>query len=308
MMKLIYFFFMVLFSVGAMANPCSQDQKKFCSSVEPGKGQLAKCLSDYKDQLSPSCKSELQEFQTKSKKRNPCFEDLVEYCGDIPSDKAKIEICLLKNESRLSSSCSNDFKKKKPKLITGNICAQDVVNNCYPELKEAEGSITRCLIKNETKLSPFCKTKVQKQVKKLRDANPCFDDTEKLCLGLTKFTEIHPCLAKNRSKLAPKCMARVDKEEKKIAAAPCYMDLKQHCVGGLNPSQQQHCLNLNKEHLSNKCAQFLEVQKDKVGKMVTDCEADRLKFCSKEPFEGGKVLRCLKKVKSQLSPNCKKLL
>ncbi|GEM_PF-1596845 len=297
-----------LISMGALANPCYQDQKKFCAAVEPGKGQLAKCLSDYESQLAASCKAELKEFKTKSKKRNPCFEDLVEFCGDIPSDQSKLEVCLLKNESRLSTTCAANFKTKKAKILTGNICAQDIVNNCYSELKEENGMVTRCLIKNQTNLSKFCQDKIHKQVKKMKDSNPCFDDTEKLCQGMTKFVDIHPCLAKNKTNLSPQCAIRVAKEEKKIAAAPCYMDLKQHCVSGLKPDQQQHCLQLNKEHISNKCAQFINVQSEKVQKMVTDCEADRLKFCEKEPFEGGKVLKCLRKMKSKLEPKCSKLI
>jgi len=42
--------------------------------------------------------------------------------------------------------------------------------------------------------------------------------------------------------------------------------------------------------------------------MVKNCEADRVKFCAKEPFEGGKVLACLKKFRAQLTPACSKLL
>jgi hypothetical protein len=307
-MKYTIFLTMALFSFGVMANPCQQDQKQFCSSIEPGKGQIAKCLSDYEGQLSAACKTELKEFKAKSKKRNPCFEDLVEYCADVPSDKFKIEVCLLKHENRLSTTCATDFKSKKGKILTSNICAQDVANNCYAELKSDEGMVTRCLIKNQEKLSKFCKDKVQKQVKKMKDANPCFDDTEKLCQGMTKFTDIHPCLVKNRVKLSAQCGARVDKEQKKIAASPCYMDLKQHCVSNINPEEQDRCLEVNKEHLSNKCSQFREVRKNKAEKMVTACEADRLKFCSKEPFEGGKITKCLLKVKAQLSAECKKLI
>lgn len=299
---------LALFSFGAMANPCSKDQKQFCSSVEPGKGQIAKCLSDYEGQLSPACKSELKEFKAKSKKRNPCFEDLVEYCSDVPADKFKIEVCLLKNENRLSPSCASDFRGKKGKIITGNVCAQDVADNCYSEVKSDDGMVTRCLIKNQDKLAKFCKDKVQKQVKKMRDSNPCFDDTEKLCQGLAKFVDIHPCLVKNRKKLSAQCLVRVETEEKRIATSPCYMDLKQHCVSNLNPEEQDRCLEVNKEHLSNKCSQFREVRNNNAQKMVTACEADRLKFCSKEPFAGGKITKCLKKVTSQLSHECKKLI
>lgn len=307
-MKYLSVLVATLFSLGVAANPCSNDQKQFCSSVEAGKGQMAKCLSDYEGQLSPACKAELKEFKLKSKKRNPCFEDLVEYCPDIPSEKSKIEICLLKNESRLSSVCSADFSKKKGKILVGNVCAQDIALTCYNEMKSEDGLLTRCLIKNQNTLSRFCKDKVDKQIKKLRESNACFDDTEKYCQGITKFVDIHPCLVKNKTKLSPSCQSIVDKEEKKIATLPCYMDLKRHCIPNLNPQAQERCLEINKEHLSNKCNQFREVQKNKVQRMVTDCESDRLKFCKDVPLEGGKVTKCLRQKKTQLSPACQKLL
>ncbi len=307
-MKYVITLAAALISFGAAANPCAQDQKKFCGSIEPGKGQISKCLSDYQDQLSPNCKSELKEFKAKSKKKNPCFEDLVEFCSDIPSDKSKLEICLIKNESRLTQSCATDFKSKKSKIVVNNVCAQDVANNCYSELKGEEGQLTRCLIKNQSQLSGFCKNKVEKQVKKLKESNPCFDDTEKLCQGLSKFVDIHECLVKNKTKLAAKCQARVSKEEKKISFSPCYLDLKKHCIPNLNPQAQEHCLELNKEHLSNKCNQFREVQSNKVKKMITDCESDRVKFCKDIPYKGGKITKCLRKVKSQLSAACSKLI
>jgi hypothetical protein len=49
-------------SLGSEANECARDAKKFCAGIEPGKGQLAKCLGDYADQLEATCSKELKEL------------------------------------------------------------------------------------------------------------------------------------------------------------------------------------------------------------------------------------------------------
>lgn len=303
-----FFFLLALISFGVQANECAQDAKKYCGGVEPGKGQLARCLSDYKDSLSSKCAAELKEYKATTGKKNPCFEDLAEFCSDLPSDPLNYEYCLLKHESRLSPSCSADFKKKKGRIVTRNVCAQDVADNCYKELSAPEGAVNRCLIKNKAKLSGFCQKNLNTKIEAMRKRNPCFDDTEKFCPTQVKFVEIQDCLSKKMNNLAPGCKKLVENEDRKLKANPCYRDLITHCTPGISPKDQHECLTLNEEHLGNACKQFRAVEKKKVNQMVDICEQDRLKLCKDAPFKDGAIVKCLKKNRAQVSKECQQLL
>ena len=39
--------------------PCTGDIQKYCPNVKPGGGEVARCLSQHKDELSNGCKSRL---------------------------------------------------------------------------------------------------------------------------------------------------------------------------------------------------------------------------------------------------------
>jgi hypothetical protein len=38
---------------------CADDIDKFCKDVQPGKGNIGKCLKEHKSELSPECKEEV---------------------------------------------------------------------------------------------------------------------------------------------------------------------------------------------------------------------------------------------------------
>lgn len=299
---------LLAFSFGVQANECAKDAQKFCSGIEPGKGQLAKCLADYQSQLSSSCSKELKDYKAKTDKMNPCHEDLAEFCEDVPVDPRKVAYCLLRNENKLSAKCSADFKQKKSKLTVQDVCAQDIVNNCYSTISEPEAATTRCLIKSKGKLSGFCQKNVDKKIAEMKKANPCFDETEKHCPTQTAFVDIHACMVKKLNSLTPNCKKEVQKEIDKDKNNPCYMDLRKHCKKGISASDQHRCLTINEKELSNSCRQFRVTESEKLKKMVDLCEADRVKLCPKAPFQNGMVLKCLKENISKVSPGCKGLL
>lgn len=300
--------FVVLCSFGALANDCAQDAKRFCSGVEPGKGQLARCLSDYEANLSAKCRAELKDYKVTTGKKNPCFEDLAEFCSDLPSDPLNYEYCLIRHESRLSPKCAADFKNKKGKIITRNVCAQDIASTCYAELSKPDGAVNHCLIRNKGKLTGFCQKNIDKKVAEMKKKNPCYDDTEKFCPTSVKFLDIHDCLNKKVPSLSPNCKKVVDVENQKLKANPCYRDLRKHCIPGLGPKEQSDCLALNDEHLSRACKSYRVVEKDKIENMVKFCEGDRLKLCKDVPMKNGQVTKCLIKNKDKVSMLCKKLL
>ncbi|MFL5785901.1 MAG: hypothetical protein ACJ76H_14885 [Bacteriovoracaceae bacterium] len=290
----------------AFANDCAKDAQRLCGGIDPGKNQIYKCLSDYEDQLTSACKQEMSKFRQKTLAKNPCFADLADFCADVKPEKA--EYCLLKNENRLSPTCAKDFATKKRTLLVKNECAMDIVNTCYKEVPGNDGSINKCLIQNKTKLSKFCQTNVTNMVAKMKKENPCFDDQEKFCAGKTHFVDIHECLEKKLSTLAPGCKTVVMAEQEKIKANPCYKDLKRHCLPGLSPNAQVRCLTVNDQNLTSACRQHRAVMEDKVKKMVSACENDRVRLCPKAPLKDGLVLKCLKEKKAQVSAGCKSFI
>lgn len=297
---------LALVSAEAFANECAKDAQRLCGGIDPGKNQIFMCLQNYEDQLTSSCKREMKEFRQKTAAKNPCFSDLADFCADI--DPGKAEYCLLKNEARLSASCARDFKSKKGTLIVKNQCALDIVNTCYKEVSAPEGAINKCLIRNKTKLSKFCQNNVNTMISKMKKDNPCFEDQEKFCPTQVRFVEIHECLEKKVSSLSPACKNIVKTEEAKVKSNPCYKDLMKHCQPGLSPNAQVRCLALNDQHLTTQCRQYRSVMEDKVQKMVSSCEADRLKLCPKAPLKDGMVLKCLREKKAQVSVACKNLI
>lgn len=44
---------------------CKDDVIKFCSDIKPGKGRIIHCLKEHENELSPQCKSNLQQHQHK---------------------------------------------------------------------------------------------------------------------------------------------------------------------------------------------------------------------------------------------------
>ena len=49
----------------AVQGPCADDIAKYCKDVKPGDGRLARCIKENEKQLSPACRSSIEE----SKKR-----------------------------------------------------------------------------------------------------------------------------------------------------------------------------------------------------------------------------------------------
>ncbi len=299
---------LLLVSFTVLGSDCQGDAQKFCQGVDPGKGQLAKCLSDYSAKLTPGCAKELKAFDANTSKLNPCHKDLADFCVDVDPEPKKIEYCLLKNEARLSPSCAADFRSKKGKILVGNVCAQDVVSNCYSEVTGPEGSITKCLIRNRKKLSGFCGKEIDSRVVEMRKKNACFDETEKYCPVQVKFIDIQECLEKKLGVLTPTCKQLVQSVVDRSKANPCYRDLIRHCKPNLGPGEQDRCLDLNEKEISNSCKQFRVTESEKLKNMAKVCEPDRVKLCASAPIKDGAVVRCLREKKAQVSKECKALL
>lgn len=47
---------------------CTMDVQKFCGEIQPGAGQVSKCLKDHVHELSPDCKNTQTAVKEKPKK------------------------------------------------------------------------------------------------------------------------------------------------------------------------------------------------------------------------------------------------
>lgn len=299
---------LVLTTFEVRAQNCRPDIKKFCSGVKPGEGLMMKCLHSNISNVSKACQKELSQSVSDVDKNNPCMEDLVDFCGDLPLDGEKMSFCLLKNERKISGECAQDFGKRKPNFLKGHPCGQETIEYCYEELKAPESRLTRCLVRNRKKAGPTCSKALEKVVKELKATNSCFDEIEKFCASETKPREIQTCLEKKKSSLTATCQAAVEKQAQKIKSHPCYQDLNTICKTALTVEKQMKCLEVNQEKLSPACKAHQKERGDKLRQMVTACEADRTRYCSKVSKKVGKVLSCLKKNRTRLSPACQNTL
>jgi hypothetical protein len=49
----------------AMHKACADDMDKYCKDVQPGKGNIMRCLMGHKDELSSACRGELGKMKQK---------------------------------------------------------------------------------------------------------------------------------------------------------------------------------------------------------------------------------------------------
>lgn len=302
------FALIALASFEVRANNCRHDAKKFCAGVKTGEGLLIKCLHDNIDNVSKACANELKVSVSDENPKNPCEKDLLDFCGDMPFDGEKLSLCMLKNERKLSRACVDDFQKKKPKLAQQNPCANETVEHCYDYVNAPRMQLNRCLVRSRAKASPACQKNLENLVNTMKAKNSCFDEVEKYCSNEMKRPDIQVCLEKNKSKLSAKCLTTVNKQIEKMKAHPCYQDLNTICKTALTHANKMKCLSKNQPKLSPACRANQQERQNKVKKIISLCESDRVKFCSLEPKHMGRVISCLKRHKAKISPQCKTAL
>lgn len=90
------------------------------------------------------------------------------------------------------------------------------------------------------------------------------------------------------------------------ATNPCRNDAETLCPG-VTPGEGRiiKCLRENKDKLSPECKAQHEKMKEAAAEMKDACQSDVQKFCSETPHGRGRVLKCLRKHKDEISEACK---
>lgn len=90
---------------------CSADIEKFCKDVKSGHGQIAQCMKQHEEELSPAC----EDYINAEKERvrdfiKACKPDVGRFCKAVLPGKGRLYRCLKSNESQLSPECKAHFK------------------------------------------------------------------------------------------------------------------------------------------------------------------------------------------------------
>ncbi|MGD9642657.1 MAG: cysteine rich repeat-containing protein [Elusimicrobiales bacterium] len=138
--------------------PCAADAAKFCKDVKPGEGRVAACLKEHEAELSQACKDRKTLAAEKRGKRgerlgrggaNGCMREYGKgYASGFKSG--------LKMRSGLGQGKARGKGGKGAK-----VCAADAQKLCK-DVQPGEGRVRDCLIKNASKLTDGCKTRVEK--------------------------------------------------------------------------------------------------------------------------------------------------
>jgi len=120
---IIFTFFLSVFSYAADSkNPCFSDIEKFCKTVKKGQGRVVKCLAEHSSELTPACKTKMDEVKTKVKTKaagikDKCKDDFMKFCKDIKKGSGKLLECLKSHNDQLSTDCKDALSRKKAPLF-----------------------------------------------------------------------------------------------------------------------------------------------------------------------------------------------
>ncbi len=88
---------------------CGLDADRLCSGVAPGGGRVVACLIRQQDDLSSSCRPEVEKFQAAMEKisaiRAACRADAERLCAGAPPEAEPLVECLQANRASLSETC-----------------------------------------------------------------------------------------------------------------------------------------------------------------------------------------------------------
>jgi hypothetical protein len=91
------------------ATACGRDAKRLCSEVKPGGGRILACLTRQQDDLTSSCRDQIERAQAAVEKisavRAACKADAERLCGNVPAEAGPLVECLTANRTDLSETC-----------------------------------------------------------------------------------------------------------------------------------------------------------------------------------------------------------
>ena len=97
------------------SRPCAKDIAKFCKDVQGGR-QMTECLKQHESELSPDCKSRVeQQGKRLGKMLMSCESDADKFCKDVQPGGGRIVKCLKEHENDVSQECKTSLDRLKGK-------------------------------------------------------------------------------------------------------------------------------------------------------------------------------------------------
>ena len=98
---------------------CSEDLKKYCSTVTPGEGRLYFCVQAHEDKISAKCDYALFEASRNldraldrvEQAADACWSDIEEFCAKSPAGEGRIMQCLTAKKASLKPACQTVVSK-----------------------------------------------------------------------------------------------------------------------------------------------------------------------------------------------------
>ena len=152
----------ILFAVllAAASHPCMDDAQKLCPGVQPGKGRIAACLKQHKDQVSQECQAKMAQFREEAE---ACEADVQKLCPNTRPGPERHQ-CMQAHKDQVSDQCKQLFaqmmERRGEAREAMQACRGDAQKLCKG-VQPGEGRIVQCLKSHQQDLSQGCAAALQ---------------------------------------------------------------------------------------------------------------------------------------------------
>jgi hypothetical protein len=106
-------------SIAKVESSCSEEIKKYCSTVTPGEERILHCMQAHDDKINPKCVYDVHEAALNLQMIAghlkdavmACRDDIARFCGDIRPGEGRVAQCLATNKAVASQSCASAIQK-----------------------------------------------------------------------------------------------------------------------------------------------------------------------------------------------------
>lgn len=96
------------------ARPCADDAARLCKGVQPGQGNIARCLKQHSAELSPACQENIAKAKEQIRNfREACKDDVSKLCQGTQPGGGRIIQCMKQHEAELSPACKEQMDQHR---------------------------------------------------------------------------------------------------------------------------------------------------------------------------------------------------
>lgn len=125
------------------------------------------------------------------------------------------------------------------------------------------------------------------------------------CPGIKNLNDLNACLQEKANSIPCSCREQFGLHATVVNKAECSADKSKFCSGvSKKGGELIKCLSEHQGEISCECRENLLLVKSKLRESGMNCEKDRRKFCGDTTPGDGRVKKCLKSHKKDLSDAC----